>query len=92
LKPTAIMNDPEALCMCALMGLGVALVPLERAWPWLQRGELIRLLPDWYVDLGPISVYYSARKALPAKTRVFIDFLIEQFQAGLSDRFSATSK
>lgn len=91
LKPTAIMNDPEALCMCALMGLGVALVPLERAWPWLQRGELIRLLPDWYVDLGPISVYYSARKALPAKTRVFVDFLIEHFQGGLSDRFSATS-
>lgn len=89
LKPTAIMNDPQALCMCALMGLGVALVPLERAWPWLQRGELIRLLPDWYVDVGSIFVYYSARKALPAKTRVFIDFLIEHFQGTLSDHFSA---
>lgn len=91
LKPTAIMNDPQALCMCALMGLGVALVPLERAWPGLQRGELIRLLPSWYVDLGSISVYYSARKALPAKTRVFIDFLIEHFQGPLSDHFSAVN-
>lgn len=89
LKPTAIMNDPQALCACALLGLGVALVPLERAWPWLQRGELIRLLPDWYVDLGSISLYYSARKALPAKTRVFIDFLLEHFRGSLSDRFSA---
>lgn len=89
LKPTAIMNDPQALCMCALMGLGVALVPLERAWPWLQRGELIRLLPEWYVDLGSISVYYSARKELPAKTRVFINFLIDHFQGTLSDHFSA---
>ncbi|MDI3358523.1 LysR family transcriptional regulator, partial [Pseudomonas sp. UYIF39] len=51
LKPVAIMNDPEALCRCAVMGLGVALLPLDRALPWLQRGELIRLLPDWYVDL-----------------------------------------
>lgn len=91
LQPTAIMNDPEALNACALMGLGVALVPLERAWPWLQRGELIRLLPDWYVDLGSISLYYSARKALPAKTRVFIDFMLEHFQGELSDRFSAIS-
>ncbi|MHC8366881.1 LysR substrate-binding domain-containing protein [Pseudomonas sp. ZT5P21] len=83
------MNDPQALCMCALMGLGVALVPLERAWPWLQRGDLIRLLPNWHVDLGSISLYYSARKALPAKTRVFIDFLTEHFQGTLNNHFSA---
>jgi DNA-binding transcriptional LysR family regulator len=80
LKPVAIMNDPQALCSCALTGLGVALLPLDRAWPWLQRGELIRLLPDWYVDLGVVSVYYSSKKSLPAKTRVFVDFLLEHFQ------------
>ncbi|RON57548.1 LysR family transcriptional regulator [Pseudomonas frederiksbergensis] len=89
LKPTAIMNDPEALCSCALMGLGVGLVPMERAWPWLQRGDLVRLLPDWYVDLGVVSVYFSSRKALPAKTRVFVDFLLEHFQGPLSQRFRA---
>ncbi|MGE8180542.1 LysR family transcriptional regulator [Pseudomonas mandelii] len=89
LKPTAIMNDPEALCSCALMGLGVGLVPMERAWPWLQRGDLVRLLPDWYVDLGVVSVYFSSRKALPAKTRVFVDFLLEHFQGSLSQRFRA---
>lgn len=89
LKPAAIMNDPEALCSCAAMGLGVALVPLERAWPLLQRGELIRLLPDWYVDLGSISVYFSAQKTLPAKTRVFVDFLLEHFQGALSQHFRA---
>ncbi|MHC8322470.1 LysR family transcriptional regulator [Pseudomonas sp. GB2N2] len=92
LKPAAIMNDPEALCRCALMGLGVAMVPLDRAWPWLQSGDLIRVLPDWYVDLGPISVYYSARKSLPAKTRVFIDFLMEHFQGPLSNRFRADAE
>jgi DNA-binding transcriptional LysR family regulator len=89
LKPIAIMNDPEALCSCALMGLGVGLVPMERAWPWLQRGDLVRLLPDWYVDLGVVSVYFSSRKALPAKTRVFVDFLLEHFQGSLSQRFRA---
>ncbi|WP_424481679.1 hypothetical protein [Pseudomonas mandelii] len=47
------------------------------------------LLPDWYVDLGVVSVYFSSRKALPAKTRVFVDFLLEPFQGSLSQRFRA---
>jgi len=89
LNPTAIMNDPEALCRCVVMGLGVGLVPMERAWPWLQRGELIRLLPDWYVDLGVFSIYFSSRKALPAKTRVFVDFMLEHFQREPRERFRA---
>ena len=83
------MNDPEALCSCAVMGLGVALLPLDRAWPRLQRGELIRLLPDWYVDLGVVSVYYSSKKSLPAKTRVFVDFLLEHFRESLCQHFRA---
>jgi DNA-binding transcriptional LysR family regulator len=89
LKPAAIMNDPEALCSCAVMGLGVALLPLDCAWPRLQRGELVRLLPDWYVDLGVVSVYYSSKKSLPAKTRVFIDYLLEHFQESLCQHFRA---
>ena len=89
LKPAAIMNDPEALCSCAVMGLGVALLPLDRAWPRLQSGELTRLLPDWYVDLGVVSIYYSSKKSLPAKTRVFVDFLLEHFQQSLCQHFRA---
>ena len=87
LKPSLIMNDPEAICRCAVMGLGVALVPMDRAYAWLKRGALIRLLPEWYTDLGVISVYYSGNKLLPAKTRVFIDFLVEHFQTQLAPNF-----
>jgi DNA-binding transcriptional LysR family regulator len=42
---------------------------------------LVRLLPGWYFDAGRESLYYSSRKILPAKTRVFVDFLIERFRA-----------
>jgi DNA-binding transcriptional LysR family regulator len=69
------------------MGLGVALIPMDRAYAWLKRGALIRLLPEWYTDLGVISVYYSGNKLLPAKTRVFIDFLVEHFQTQLAPNF-----
>ncbi|WP_226648287.1 LysR family transcriptional regulator [Microbulbifer variabilis] len=87
LRPSVIMNDPEAICRCAVMGLGVTLAPMDCAYTWLQRGELVRLLPDWHVDLGAVVVYYSGQKLLPSKTRVFIDFLVEHFQTQLAPLF-----
>lgn len=89
LKPSFIMNDPEAICRCAAMGLGITLAPLDRAFPYLQRGELVRVLPDWHVDLGSVVVYYSGQKLLPAKTRVFIDFLLDHFEKNLAPNFRA---
>ncbi len=75
------MSDPEAACIAASMGLGVALVAMPQALPYLKRGDVVRVLPDWYVDAGVISVYFVAHKLLPAKTRVFIDFIVEQFRS-----------
>ncbi|MFI7864739.1 MULTISPECIES: LysR family transcriptional regulator [Pseudomonas] len=74
------MNDPEAACHAALQDLGITLVSTVHALPYLQRGELQRVLPDWYVDTGSLSLYFSAQKLLPAKTRVFIDFIVERFR------------
>ena len=68
--------------------LGVALLPMPHAAPWLERGALTRLLPGWYADNGPLALYYPNRKLLPSKTRVFIDFIAEAFQSrGLAQRF-----
>jgi hypothetical protein len=40
------------------------------ALPHLESGTLVRLAPQWYVDGGPISIYYASRTVLPAKTSV----------------------
>lgn len=80
LRPRIIFDDPEAICQAALMGLGVALLPMPFAVPWLQSGALVRILPGWSADVGPVSLYYPAKKLLPARTRVFVDFVIEQFK------------
>lgn len=74
------MSDPEAACAAAAQGLGIALVSMPQASPYLRRGDVERVLPDWYVDAGVISIYFAAHKLLPAKTRVFIDFVVEQFR------------
>jgi len=80
-RPIATFDDPEAMAQAACRGLGVALLPGPHAAPYLESGQLLRLLPDWHAEVGPLSIYYSSKKGLPAKTRVFVDFIIEQFKA-----------
>lgn len=90
LRQRMTMSDSEAACAAAEQGLGVALVSMPFAVPYLQRGSLRRVLPDWYVDDGNISLYYAQHRLLPGKTRVFVDFLMEQFVVqGLAGRFDA---
>ena len=76
-----IFSDPEAIALAARQGLGVALVPMPFAFAHIASGELVRLLPGWYSDAGPLSIYYPTRKLLPAKTRAFVDFVAERFRA-----------
>jgi DNA-binding transcriptional LysR family regulator len=76
-----IFSDPEAIAMAARMGLGVALLPMPFAFALIRSGELVRLLPGWYSDAGPVSLYYPSRRMLPAKTRAFADFVSERFRS-----------
>ena len=91
LKETIVLDDPEAMCRAALLGLGVTLIAVPHALPHLDRGTLVRLVPQWYADSGPISIYYASRTLLPAKTRVFVDFVAESFrQDRLAERFAGS--
>lgn len=91
LAETVAVNDPAAMCRAAVLGLGVALVAVPDAAAHLETGALIRLAPRWWADAGPISIYYASRAQLPAKTRVFLDFVAEAFRArGLAERFAGS--
>jgi len=80
LNENIVLNDPAAMREAAILGLGVTLLVLPDVVTHIQRGELVRLLPDWHADAGPISLYYPSRTLMPAKTRVFIDFVVDAFQ------------
>jgi len=80
-RPRLIFSDPEAIAQAACLGLGVALLPMPFAFAPIARGELVRLLPGWYSDAGPLSLYYPSRRMVPAKTRAFVDFVMERFRA-----------
>jgi DNA-binding transcriptional LysR family regulator len=83
-------NDPEAVLRGVLMHLGIGLLAMPDVVAHLESGALVRVLPEWYEDLGAISLYFTSQKLLPAKTRAFVNFVTEQFRdQGLAQRFSA---
>ena len=91
LQPRVMLNDAGAVCRSAAMGMGIALVATPHALHGLERGELVRLLPDWYADIGPLCLYVPGQKLLPAKTRAFVEVITQHFhQQKLAQRFSAT--
>jgi DNA-binding transcriptional LysR family regulator len=70
----------EVLREWALAGLGVALKSTWDVRLQLEGGSLVPLLPGY--DFGTdVAIYaiYPHRRYLPAKTRVFIDYLAESF-------------
>lgn len=87
-RPVAVLDDPEALARAAACGLGIAMLPLPHALPLLHSGELVRVLPDWHAETRPLSVYYSSRRLLPAKVRVFVEHVVVESRArGYGDIF-----
>ncbi|HWX47880.1 MAG TPA: LysR family transcriptional regulator [Roseomonas sp.] len=72
----AIVNSGDALREAAAAGIGIG----QGTW-WLVRKDLERgavesILPDYALEGMPISILYPAQRHLPAKVRVFIDFLV----------------
>jgi DNA-binding transcriptional LysR family regulator len=90
LSETVVTNDPAAMREAARLGLGVSLIAVVDVLPLLERGDLVRLLPDWYADAGAFSLYYPSRTLISAKTRVFVDFVVNAFRSKRLDiAFSA---
>ena len=70
----------EVLRQWALAGLGIALKSTWDVYRQLEDGSLVVLLPE-YTFHSDVAIYavYPHRRFLPAKTRVFIEFLAESF-------------
>ena len=75
-------NDADTWIALAVAGMGILQVPLApdvRAR--LGRGELTRILTGFRSEPLPSSVLYPAARHLPARVRLFIDFLVELYEA-----------
>lgn len=73
-------NDPQVLRAAALEGLGILVLPMYIVHDDIVAGRLVPILTDWHLPKLTISIAYASRQHLPAKSRVFIDFLVEHFR------------
>lgn len=93
LKVKMTISDPDAACDIAQAGLGITLAAMPHAVLYTESGALVRVLPEWYVDGGMVALYFAAARLLPAKTRVFVDYVVEHFRREqLAQRFSAIAR
>ena len=72
-------SSGEALAQLAKVGAGIARIGTFSVAEDLKRGELVSLLDAYNPrDIEPIHAVFVGGLAMPARVRVFIDFLLEQ--------------
>lgn len=69
------VNVAEAMSSAAEAGMGVCLLPDYVAVPALQRGTLVRLLPQFRLQEKTIYALYPSRRFLDAKVKTWVEFL-----------------
>lgn len=72
-------NESVVLLSGALEGAGITLQPIYSVAPYIARGELIKLLPDYQPQAMGIYGVYASRRQMPTTLRTMLDFLVEWF-------------
>ncbi|WP_369788197.1 LysR substrate-binding domain-containing protein [Rouxiella sp. WC2420] len=76
----AVANSPSVLINLARLGAGITSVTTHFAHPYLETGELVRVLEDWECPGVPVWAVFPGRRLMPSRTRVFIDSLVASFE------------
>ncbi|RUV46227.1 MAG: LysR family transcriptional regulator [Mesorhizobium sp.] len=74
------VNSPMAARAAAVSGLGFTILPDFIAAPEVASGKLVTVLDDRILSGSGIFAVYPHRRYLPAKVRVFVDFLVHWFR------------
>jgi len=82
--PVTIRGQLDATLIVALYGGGITPAAQLVAQPYFDSGRLRRVLPDYVIHnakeaASRIYVHVPHRRHLPAKVRVFLDFLYQRF-------------
>ncbi|WP_370278001.1 LysR family transcriptional regulator [Pontibacterium sp.] len=74
-----VTDNVEALYEYALLGGGIVRLSSFMVGEAIASGCLVPLLQEYEIDKQQIHLLYAHRRHLPAKVRVFVDYLLEQF-------------
>ncbi|MDN4502647.1 LysR family transcriptional regulator [Alteromonadaceae bacterium BrNp21-10] len=80
IQPQLIITNAAAMRECVKSGFGIALLADWTVREDIQSGKLVQVLPHWSVSgsdsQSAIWLIHPARTYVPAKTRAFMDFLL----------------
>ncbi len=75
-----VTNSSEVIREAVIAGAGIALRSTWDIGPELKNGKLVQVLPQWEGSKHlAVSALYPSRQFLPAKVRLFVDFLAELY-------------
>ena len=77
-KPVMMANHSDTLLRATLDGTGISAQPLDLVANYLRDGQLRRVLAPWITGRFTLYAALPSRKYVPARARVFMEFLIEQ--------------
>lgn len=73
------VTGTESFLDGVLLGLGLAQMPLFHVERYLETGRLERVLHDYPLSKGQVSVLYPRSRQLSPRVRLFIDWVVGQF-------------
>jgi DNA-binding transcriptional LysR family regulator len=88
--PTLSTSQLEVLYVAALAGMGVTGLPTFMVADAIRDGRLQRVLPAWHGGALQLYAAMPTRKHVPARTRAFVDFLVETFGGKQEDPWLST--
>lgn len=77
------VSSVEAYLACCEAGLGIGQFPLYRLTEGIANGTLREVLTATPPPSLPVTVLYPAHRQMPARLRVFVDWLVEQMSRQL---------
>ena len=72
-----VLDDPSVAVTACVAGQGIFQSLAIGLTPFLARGDLVPILPEWSEELYPLYAYHPSRHLPPAKVRAFLDFIQE---------------
>jgi DNA-binding transcriptional LysR family regulator len=70
-----MVNDIDLAVRAAVDGLGIAYTAEAVAEPFLQSGQLVRVLEDWSPSFEGLFLYYPGHRQVPAALRALIEMI-----------------
>jgi DNA-binding transcriptional LysR family regulator len=76
-----LAHDLMTLVAAAVQGQGLVFAPLPLVLPLLRTGALRPVLPECVSQSARIYLHYLSRRQVPARVKVFVNFMLERLRS-----------